>query len=382
MHGRGYVNKGDSLAASFIAKEYEELNLQSFDKGFFQHFEVAVNTYPGNMQITIDDIPISPGKDFLIKGFSKGKKGTYDLVWLTKEVVKSSKRKKRFLAIDLSEKFLIVDSTGMGRDGASSFLTDNKVYTPNFIYLVKDLGAWAPIPEVYDVTGLDILKEVVPENAKRISIDIENKYFESYITQNVVGYIEGVIPDTFFVLSAHYDHLGQIGRDVHFPGGNDNASGVSTVLSLAKHFSNHDTKPKYSIVFVAFAAEELGILGSKYFVENSPIPLQQIKFVINLDLTGTGDEGMMVVNGRVYQSEFNKLVEINTAKDYLPVIKKRGKARNSDHYYFTEEDVPAFFFYTLGGPGYYHDIYDKSETLPLTEFSDILDLIIEFIGLM
>lgn len=128
-----------------------------------------------------------------------------------------------------------------------------------------------------------------------------------------------------------------------------------------------------------FGAEEVGILGSKHFVNNPLFPLNKINFVMNLDLLGTGDDGAMVVNATVFEEQFKKLDSINTANDYLPIIKKRGKAANSDHYWFTEKGIPSFFLYTLGGISAYHDVHDIAKTLPLTEFEDCFRLLRDFI---
>jgi hypothetical protein len=93
---------------------------------------------------------------------------------------------------------------------------------------------------------------------------------------------------------------------------------------------------------------------------------------------GTGDEGITVVNGSVFKKEFGWLTQINEQKNYVVKIKSRGKAANSDHYWFTEKGVPSFFIYAMGGIQAYHDVYDKAETLPLTEFEDLFHLIIDF----
>ena len=85
------------------------------------------------------------------------------------------------------------------------------------------------------------------------------------------------------------------------------------------------------------------------------------------------------MNGSVFEKEFNKLIGLNDAKKYLTQVKVRGKAANSDHYYFTEKGVPAFFIYTMGGIKAYHDVYDKPETLPLTEFQDLFRLLTDFV---
>jgi Zn-dependent M28 family amino/carboxypeptidase len=184
--------------------------------------------------------------------------------------------------------------------------------------------------------------------------------------------------DSVIVFSAHYDHLGGIGKDCYFPGANDNASGVSMVLNLLHYYTNHP--PKYTTVFLFFAGEEAGLLGSAYFTESGQMDLQKIKFLINLDLLGTGDDGIMVVNGAIHQKEFERLNELNAKSNLLPQIRKRGKAANSDHYWFTEKGVPAFFVYTMGGISAYHDVYDRPETLPLTRYQSVFKLLTEFVS--
>ena len=215
--------------------------------------------------------------------------------------------------------------------------------------------------------------------SKIIEVKIDQEFLPTYTSQNVIGKITGTTsPDSILVFSAHYDHLGRMGKDVYFPGANDNASGVAMLLNLAEHYKKN--APEKTIVFMAFGAEESGLLGSKYYSENPLFPLKNINFLINLDLMGTGIDGIQVVNGSVFQSQFDKLVAINTKKNYLPQIKIRGKAANSDHYWFSEKGVPAFFIYTLGGIKAYHDIDDKATTLPLTEFEDCFRLLTLFVS--
>ncbi len=239
---------------------------------------------------------------------------------------------------------------------------------------------WGVSQEVSSFTEVEVLKKSFPANAKKIKLNISNKFVSKYNSQNILGFIEGKKnPDSSIVFSAHYDHLGMMGKETLFPGANDNASGTSMLLSLAQYYSKPENKPDYTIVFIFFGAEEAGLVGSKFYTENPVFPLEEIKFLINIDLAGTGDEGITVVNGTVFEKQFNKLVELNDAKKYLAQVKVRGKAANSDHYYFTEKGVPAFFIYTMGGIKAYHDVYDKPETLPLTEFQDLFRLLTDFV---
>jgi Zn-dependent M28 family amino/carboxypeptidase len=197
-------------------------------------------------------------------------------------------------------------------------------------------------------------------------------------TQNVIGMVRGTRqPDSFLVVCAHYDHLGKIGKSTLFPGANDNASGIAFMLEFAAYFSKNPLP--YSLVFIAFSGEEAGLLGSYHFVNNPLIPLHKIRFVINLDLLGFGEKGATVVNASLHEAEFNRLLEINKSKNYLPEIKARGKAANSDHFPFSEKGVPAFFLYTLGGPGFYHDIDDKAESVTFSRFAETFGLVRDFL---
>lgn len=131
---------------------------------------------------------------------------------------------------------------------------------------------------------------------------------------------------------------------------------------------------------MAFGGEELGLKGSFHFVQNPLFPISNIKFLVNMDISGTGDDGIQVVNGSVYKEEFNQLVRINQNNNYLPQIKIRGAACNSDHCPFYKNGVPSFFIYTLGGIQAYHDVFDKAETLPLTAYDNYFKLLTGFVN--
>ena len=167
-----------------------------------------------------------------------------------------------------------------------------------------------------------------------------------------------------------------MGKDTYFPGANDNASGVSLLMNLAHYYAKHPQK--YSIGFICFAGEEAGLIGSKYFTENPLVPLKSIRFLLNTDLAGTGEEGIMVVNATEFPKEFEMMTKINDDNKLLAAVKPRGKAAISDHYFFTEKGVPCFFFYTLGGIKAYHDVFDKSVTLPLNEHEHLFTLLVKF----
>ena len=180
------------------------------------------------------------------------------------------------------------------------------------------------------------------------------------------------------MLTAHYDHLGRMGSATYFPGANDNASGVAMLLQLGHMIRNRPLR-KYDLILVAFAGEEIGLLGSKQMAESNIISLDSMKFLLNLDIMGSGEEGITVVNGRVFSKEFRRLQKLNQKLKAVPIVKARGKSANSDHHFFTEKGVRSFFIYTMGENKNYHDVYDTYENLSFSSFEKLSDLFYIFL---
>lgn len=378
--GRGYVNDGHKIAADFIQEKFQEYGLSTVSEEYQQPFSFDVNTFPEFVELSIGGEPLLVGEDFIIDANSGSYNGALEPVFITSdkdffkfEYGNESREGKVLVIQDIETKD--IDTNQMLRDwkykGAQLapviFLT-NKKYT----WTVGRMEFKYPIIELRDSIFYEKIKA-----GKAIDMYVQNKFIKNLESQNVIGKIEGKCKRKTIVFSAHYDHLGQMGSGAYFPGANDNASGVAMLLYLAKYYSEH--KPKYNMVFMAFGGEEVGLLGSRHYVENPMFPLEKIKFLINLDILGTGDEGITVVNGAVYTKQFKKLTKLNAKEGYLKKIKMRGKAANSDHYFFSEAGVPSIFIYTMGGVSHYHDIYDKAETLPLNEFDDLAGLLTSFV---
>jgi hypothetical protein len=375
MHGRGYVNNGDKIAARYISNEFESFGLKSFGKNYYQEFNFPINTFPGRMSVQIDGTELVPGKDYIIKPSFHAVKASYPVFMWSELYNARSKRKIRKSFALIQNNFVVLDSTVTNseqrynpcQNSAPGVITHNRKLT------------WDMSMKTDSCLEILVLNKTNINKAKSVKIDIENRFFPSYTSQNVIGYVEGAeCPDSFIVFSAHYDHLGQMGSEVYFPGANDNASGCAMLLNLAKYYSRPENKPKYSIVFMAFSAEEVGLVGSRYYTEHPLFDLPKIKFLLNMDIMGTGEDGITVVNGSVYKDEFERLKALNAEEQCVSHISMRGKAANSDHYFFSEKGVKSFFIYTMGGIKAYHDIYDRPETLPLNKFEDLFQLITKF----
>lgn len=382
LQGRGAGFDGQKKAAAYLSDRFREIGLLPLSSYYYQTFSYPINTFPGKLNLQIDNTTLTPGKDYIVEASSPSGKANLKIVIIDTFIFASDKKKKKFLNSDFKNTALVFD------ERFSKFL---KTKTPEIQKKIKEAACIVELKDRKLTMGLsskqnetpvfEVLREKFNLKAKTLSFELEAVLIKNYEAQNICGYIKGTaVPDSFLFITAHYDHLGSLGKETYFPGANDNGSGVSMLLELARYFK--ENPPRYSIALIAFAAEEAGLIGSKYFTENPLVPLTKIRFLINLDLMGTGDDGMMVVNGSVFEKEFNELTKINTDKVYLTAIKKRGKAANSDHFFFTEKGVPAFFFYTLGGITAYHDVNDIPKTLPLTKFREVYRLITEFVNIL
>ncbi len=381
FHGRGYVNDGHIIASKFIASKFDEFGLEKFEDSYFQKFDIKANTFPDSVSVAIDGYQLETGKEYIVDAVSGSAKGTYELIWVnTKNIGEVLGKVQETNQKGNANIAWVVDTKGIeNRDSISQFhqLAYYIASAAPVVWITDTKFTWSVGREELTYPIIEIKRENIPWTSETITLNINNKFHEKLQTQNVIGYVKGKKKCKYLVISAHYDHLGRMGANTYFPGANDNASGVAMLLYLAKYFSEH--KPKYNIVFMAFGAEEAGILGSKHYVDNPLFPLKKIEFLVNCDIMGTGDEGITVVNGTLHKEQFKRLAIISNENEYLAKVKVRGQAANSDHYWFTQAKVPAIFMYTMGGIKAYHDVYDKSETLPLTEFNDLSKLLIEYL---
>ena len=388
-HGRAYTHNGIHKSAKFIQKKYSALGLKPFEKEYLQKMAIDVNTFPGKVKLCIDNQKLMPGVDYLVHPSSCPVKGKFKIAMLNLNDLDNGYKIQQalekagdgFLCIDEGNSDTLSPDRRMKMNSflnALLFMPDGNI--SGILYLTEKKLTWGVSVVQAPRTLIQVKKESLSlEKPNEIRINIKSEFKEGYSTANVVGYIQGKeVPDSFIVFTAHYDHLGTMGRKTYFPGANDNASGVAMMLSMAKYFT--ENPPRYSLAFIALTGEEAGLLGAKHYVENPNFELSRIRFLVNFDLAGTGEEGIKVVNGAVYDNEFQILKAINEENHYLNSVQKRGEACNSDHCMFYSKNVPSFFIYTLGGSSHYHDIYDEYGALSLAGFSGYQKLMQEFVN--
>lgn len=380
MHGRGYVNKGEAKAARFIRQRFRELGLRAFTPHYTQPFPVAINTFPGECALAVDGTALVPGTDFILEPASGSGQIRGSITALDTLIFTDEQAGQRFLARSLQGQVLLLHHRDAERIRTlPNAFAQHIAQAAALVTLIPDKLTASLAGQQVAQPRLQVLASRWPSRATQVSLRIDARLVPNYTTQNIIGYVPGRIqPDSFLVVSAHYDHLGRMGKDTYFPGANDNASGTALLLELASYYAKPENQPPYSIVFMAFGAEEAGLLGSSYYVQHPLFPLEKIRFLVNLDLEGTGQEGITVVNGRLLENPFGVLDQLNVQHHYVSSVAARGRAANSDHYPFSERNVPAFFLYTRGGSKAYHDVHDKPEALTLTAFSGVFHLVTGF----
>ncbi len=210
-------------------------------------------------------------------------------------------------------------------------------------------------------------------------------------SSNVIGLLEGsdpILKNEFIVIGAHYDHIGLGERNsrsnnndtlgsIH-NGADDNASGVAGLIELSEFFSCRKGSLKKSLVFIAFSAEELGLIGASYYVDNPKVPLDKTVAMINMDMIGRLDQDKLTVFGVGSSPHWKGLVnEANTDFNFEISLNNSGFAPSDQSVFFAKK-IPVLHFFT-GLHADYHTPGDDWEKInPLGE-RKVLDLISELI---
>jgi hypothetical protein len=221
--------------------------------------------------------------------------------------------------------------------------------------------------EILDGIDKDLKPRSFPLTKLTVSMTLDIQH-EIKTVHNVAAYIPGKTSE-YVIIGAHYDHLGlgdehslapsQIGT-IH-PGADDNASGTAGVIELARYFSRQPQQRR-GILFMTFAGEELGLLGSNYYTGHPLLPLENAVTMLNMDMIGRIKNGKVYVNGTGTGSTLDKLVEsIQPPAGFKLDLSEATGYGGSDHMSFTVKQVPVLFFFS-GLHGDYHkpsDTWDK-----------------------
>jgi hypothetical protein len=201
----------------------------------------------------------------------------------------------------------------------------------------------------------------------RIKTSTEEKTIH---TSNIVGFIPGtdpVLKNEYVIVGAHYDHVGYNkshapGEDYIINGADDNASGTAGMLAVAEAFAKNTTKPKRSLIFIGFTAEEKGLYGSEAYVNNPAVPVEKTVAMINLDMIGRNHiDTLYLVEGKE-SPDVTDIIRKENASVGFTIVEDEELAGRSDYDNFYKKDIPFAFFFAGLHPDY-HTVRDNPNTI-------------------
>ena len=378
--GRGYARDGANKAGSYLQKAFQKAGA---DEVTIQPFRLDINTFPGKMELSIDGRKQIPGVDFTMREFSPGAHGTFPLYYIDTANY-DAERIFRDLALPENKNcFVVCDFWFSYKHGADFKRLQTKDGAPN----AGLLFTWEEPLKFYKAYGEKVIDKPIiwvpyrfPQDAKTITLDIDNKFLKNYECFNVIAKVEGRRHDSCYLFTAHYDHLGNLGKKVYYAGANDNASGTAAIVTLAAYYAQH--RPEYDMYFIAFSGEDANLRGSEWYADHPLVPLEQIKYLFNIDMIGdnnpvqyceVSDEGMR---------GFALFEKINAEKKHFKALNRGKLAGNSDHYPFALRHVPCIFFENEEGDAfkYYHTVHDIYDNFLTDTYEPLFRLITSFIN--
>lgn len=440
LKGRKPGTLESRVAADYIRNRLADAGLQLMDEDGFQYFELVTGVKMGNQnKMNINGMLLEIGEDYTPLSFSDNASVTAPAVFVGYgfDISNDSVQWNDYSNLDVDGKWAVMfrgapdagDPTGkfrgnvkermkvmMAKDhGAVGVILINVPTTDQNDELMRvqydKSPATAGIPVIQLKYGiLDSLMKTFGMNLENVAATIKSKMspfvfsipYEFSVqtdvihqkarTQNVLAMLEGdhrELKEEIIVIGAHYDHLGMGGPGsgsraldtiaVHY-GADDNASGVAGVIELAEYFALADNQPDRSIVFLAFGAEEMGLVGSKYFVENSPVDLDNVVAMINFDMIGRLKEDKSIaIGGTGTSEETEDILDQLKARTTLQLNYSKEGYGPSDHAAFYTAGIPVFFIST-GAHSDYHTPMDRTELINAAGQVEVLEFTAGLIG--
>ena len=377
--GRGYAEDGANKAGRWIAKEFERVGA---DEVTCQPFKLNINTFPGKMEMLVDGVKQIPGADFTLREFNPAIKGDFKLYYIDMEHYDAEKMFADLASEEYAGAFVVCDFmfSFQHRDDFRKLQIKSACSNAGLIY------TWEAPLKFYKAYGETVKEKPIiwvkpdfPTDARRVQLDIENEFLEGYECFNVIAKVEGKRHDRCYLFTAHYDHLGKLGKKTYYPGAHDNASGTATIITLASYYAQH--RPEYDCYFVAFSGEDANLRGSEWFAQHPVVPLSQIKYLFNLDMIADNNPAIYCEVSNEGMEGFALFEKINTEKGYFKGLDRQELAGNSDHYPFAQRNVPCIFFMNEGGDAfeYYHTIYDTWSNSIFSSYEPTFKLITDFV---
>ena len=377
--GRGYAEDGANKAGKWIAKEFAKVGA---DEVIQQPFTLNINTFPGKMDVAVDGKKLVPGVDFTLREFNPGLKGEFGIYYIDTLNYNPDKIFADLESPQYKGAFVVCDFMFTYKHSADF----RRIASKEQCSCSGMLYTWETPLKFYKAYGEKVREKPIlwvrpdfPKDARTIKVNIENEFLENYGCFNVIAKVEGRRHDSCLVFTAHYDHLGKLGKKTYYPGAHDNASGTAAIITLAAHYAKNT--PEYDMYFIAFSGEDANLRGSEWYAEHPVVPLAQIKYLINLDMIADNNPMLYCEVSKEGMSGFGLFEKINAEKGYFKALDRQELADNSDHYPFAVRNVPCIFFMNEHGDAYkyYHTVHDTWENAIFTSYEPVFNLIKEFV---
>ena len=377
--GRGYAEDGANKAGKWIAKESAKIGAEEVVQ---QPFTLNINTYPGKMDVSVDGKKLVPGVDFTLREFNPGLKGEFGIYYIDTLNYNPDKIFADLESPEYKGAFVVCDFMFTYKHSADF----RRIASKEQCSCSGMLYTWETPLKFYKAYGEKVREKPIlwvrpdfPADAKTIKVNMENEFLENYRCFNVIAKVEGRRHDSCHVFTAHYDHLGKLGKKTYYPGAHDNASGTAAIITLAAHYAKNT--PEYDMYFIAFSGEDANLRGSEWYAEHPVVPLAQIKYLINLDMIADNNPMLYCEVSKEGMSGFGLFEKINSEKGYFKALDRQELADNSDHYPFAVRNVPCIFFMNEHGDAYkyYHTVHDTWGNAIFTSYEPVFNLIKEFI---
>ena len=377
--GRGYAEDGANKAGKWIAKEFAKVGA---DEVTCQPFKLNINTFPGKMDVRVDGKKLTPGVDFTLREFNPGLKGEFKLYYVDMENFDEEKMLADLATPEYEGAMVVCDFmfTYKHTKAFRKLASKKDCSNVGMVYTWEEpLKFYKAYGEVVREKPILWVKPDFPKDAKTIKVNMENKFLENYECFNVIAKVEGNRHDSCYVFTAHYDHLGKLGKKTYYPGAHDNASGTAAVITFAAHYAKN--KPEFDMYFIAFSGEDANLRGSDWYVEHPVVPLSQIKFLFNLDMIADNNPKQYCEFNDVAMDGYALFEKINAEKGYFEALDRHELDENSDHWPFAKKNVPVVFFMNEHGDAYkhYHTVFDTYENHISTNYEPSFKIIEDFI---
>lgn len=392
LEGRRAGTAGEALAMNYISKMFQKYKLDAKgDSGFIQSFPISGGKgykSPDNY-FSVNGQKLEPETDYYPLAFSANisAKGSVSPLlreskeiwfWNVTDILDDNKKNPHF---DMMSAVKSEAKKDAGKGAKALIIYNSSSVADNILFDKNDSSDALTIPVIY-LTESGVQKYFVdPTNIYDLDLNV-NLAVDNRVAHNVIGYLNFNAPTTI-VIGAHYDHLGY-GEDgnsldgqgqIH-NGADDNASGTAGLIELARLLYNtKDRNNNY--LFIAFSGEELGLLGSKYWLQH-PTANLNMNYMINMDMIGRYDSARKLsIGGYGTSPVWSEILQTATDKNLVVKFDSSGSGP-SDHSAFYRDSVPVLFFFTNSHPDY-HKATDEADKINYKSETEIIDYVTKII---